>query len=113
MIHSTKSFNGPTGLEECVGAGVGMRLTLGVEERALVFRSAGFFLRLRSRSFSLPSWLTPGVVEVRHREERSGRFSFTLTITHPWFGIVIEQVAFFSDLSVRAPRVSERAARRT
>jgi len=46
VIHSSKNFAGPTGLEECVGAGVGMRLVLSVDERALVFRSAGFFVRL-------------------------------------------------------------------
>ena len=99
VIHSSKNFAGPTGLEECVGAGVGMRLVLSVEDRALVFRSTSFFLRVGARSFAIPAWLTPGVVEVRHREERGGRFSFTLTITHPRFGRVVEQTAFFSDLS--------------
>lgn len=103
VIQSSKHFAGPTGLEECVGGGVGMRLVLAVDERALVFRSAGFFLRRGSRSLAIPAWLTPGVVEVRHREERDGRFSFRLTITHPWFGRVIEQTAFFSDLSVSSP----------
>ena len=103
VIHSSKHFAGPTGLEECVGGGVGMRLVLSVDDRALVFRSVGFFLRLRSRAFAIPAWLTPGVVEVRHREEREGRFSFRLTITHPWFGRVIEQTAFFSDLSASSP----------
>ena len=99
VIHSSKNFAGPTGLEECLGGGVGMRLALSVEDRALVFRSAGFFLRLRSRSLAIPAWLTPGVVEVRHREERDGRFSFTLSIIHPSFGSVVEQTAFFSDLA--------------
>lgn len=105
VIHSSKNFAGPTGLEECVGAGVGMRLVLSVDERALVFRSAGFFLRLGPRSFAIPAWLTPGVVEVRHREERDGRFSFTLTITHPWFGRLVEQIAYFVDLSPLQPRI--------
>ncbi len=97
VIHSAKRFAGPTGLEECVGAGVGMRLVLSVEHRALVFRSAGFFVRRGKHEWTLPAWLTPGEVVVVHREERDGRFSFTLAIDHPWFGRVIEQVAFFAD----------------
>ena len=97
VIHSTKCFTGPTGLEECVGCGVGMQLKLSVEQRALVFRSAGFFVRIGSRSFAIPAWLTPGTVEVRHREERHGRFSFTLRVVHPRFGVVVDQVAFFED----------------
>lgn len=101
VIQSTKRFDGPTGLEECVGAGVGMRLTVAVERRALVFRSEGFFLRLGSRRLELPRWLVPGIVEVTHREERDGRFSFTLIVTHPLFGRIVEQVAFFAD-TVRA-----------
>ena len=97
VIHSTKRFAGPTGLEECVGGGVGMRLCLTVEHRALVFRSAGFFIRIAGRTLALPAWLTPGAVEVVHREERDGAFSFTLSVVHPWCGAVIRQVAFFRD----------------
>ena len=97
VIHSTKCFAGPTGLEECVGCGIGMRLMLSVEQRALVFRSAGFFVRVGALSLAIPAWLTPGTVEVRHREERDGRFSFTLRVVHPRFGLVVDQVAFFED----------------
>lgn len=97
LIHSAKRFAGPTGLEECVGAGIGMRLALSVEERALVFRSRGFFLRTLGREWPLPDWLCPGEVEVVHREERAGRFSFTLRVDHPRFGRVVEQVAWFAD----------------
>jgi uncharacterized protein DUF4166 len=104
VVHSTKRFAGPTGLEECVGGGVGMRLRLSVEDRSLVFRSAGYFWRLGSRGFDIPAWLSPGTLEVRHREEREGRFSFVLTLTHPWFGVVIEQTAFFEDCSARAAK---------
>jgi hypothetical protein len=103
VIHSIKRFAGPTGLEECVGGGIGMGLTLAVEGRSLVFRSAGYFWRFAQFSFALPPWLTPGRLEVRHREERAGRFSFTLTLTHPWFGVLIEQVAFFEDCAIGVP----------
>lgn len=104
VIHSIKRFAGPTGLEECVGGGIGVRLTLAVEGRSLVFRSAGYCWRPGQFSFALPWWLMPGRLEVRHREERAGRFSFTLTLTHPWFGVLIEQVAFFEDCRVGEPR---------
>lgn len=97
VIHSAKRFAGTTGLEECVGAGVGMRLTLHVEHRALVFRSAGYFLRLGKHSLPLPGWCMPGCIEVAHREERDGCFSFTLSVTHRLFGEIIRQVAFFHD----------------
>ncbi|HJS22647.1 MAG TPA: DUF4166 domain-containing protein [Steroidobacteraceae bacterium] len=97
VIHSAKRFCGPTGLEECVGRGVGMALTVHIEDRALVFRSAWYFLRGFGTTVRLPVFLSPGLVEVVHREERDGLFSFTLTLTHPWFGEALRQVAFFRD----------------
>jgi hypothetical protein len=97
VICSTKRFAGPTGLEECVGAGIGMALALSVEQRALVFRSREYFWRCGNLRLRIPGWLTPGRTTVIHREERAGRFSFTLVVTHPWFGETIRQVAFFRD----------------
>lgn len=98
VIRSMKRFAGPTGLEECVGAGIGMALAVSVERRALVFRSTHYFWRLGGLHLRIPNWLTPGCTEVIHREERAGQFSFTLTVTHPWFGQAIRQVAFFRDV---------------
>jgi len=97
MICSTKRFAGPTGLEECVGAGIGMTLVTSVEDRALVFRSKEYFWRIGALRLHIPDWLSPGRIAVIHREERAGRFSFTLVVTHPWFGETIHQVAFFRD----------------
>jgi hypothetical protein len=97
VIQSIKRFGGPTGLEELVGCGVGMRLTLTVRDRALVFRSAGYFVRCFGIQVSLPDWLTPGVIEVVHREESLGRFTFSLSVTHAWAGQIIEQIAFFRE----------------
>ena len=75
-----------------------MALTVHVEHRALVIRSAAYFYRVRGRRFRIPDWLTPRRIEVIHREERAGRFSFTLTVTHAVFGVTIQQVAFFRDV---------------
>ncbi len=97
VICSTKRFAGPTGLEECVGAGIGMALVISVEARALVFRSTEYFWRIAGLRLRIPDWLTPGRIAVIHREERVGQFSFTLLVTHPWFGETIRQVAFFRD----------------
>ncbi len=97
VIRSMKSFSGPTGLEERVGSGLSMALTLCVEPRTLVFRSAGYHWRCGPMQLRIPDWLTPGCMEIRHREEGAGRFSFTLTVTHPWCGRVIHQVASFRD----------------
>lgn len=97
VIQSLKHFGGATGLEEIVARGVGMRLRLSVRGGALVFRSAGYFIRCRGVQLSLPAWLTPGVIEVVHREESLGRFSFSLNVTHPWAGHAIDQIAFFRE----------------
>jgi hypothetical protein len=97
VIQSVKRFGGATGLEEIVARGVGMRLRLSVRDRALVFRSAGYFIRCLGVQLSLPIWLTPGVIEVVHREESSGRFSFSLSVTHSLAGHVIDQLAFFRE----------------
>jgi hypothetical protein len=97
VIHSAKRFCGPTGLEEYVGCGIGMTLTVHVVDRALVFRSDRYYLRVCGRTFWLPEILWPGGLEVVHREEREGRFSFSLRITHRWFGEILNQIAFFAD----------------
>ncbi|HEX3398372.1 MAG TPA: DUF4166 domain-containing protein [Steroidobacteraceae bacterium] len=97
VIQSIKRFGGATGLEEIVARGIGMRLTLEVRDRALVFRSAGYFIQCLGIRLSLPDWLTPGVIEVVHREESFGQFSFSLSVTHRWAGRVIDQIAFFRE----------------
>jgi hypothetical protein len=99
VIRSMKRFSGSTGLEECVGAGIGMALKVAVESQTLVFRSAGYHWRCSGMKLPLPQWLSPGCVEVRHREERGGSFSFVLTVVHPWYGQIFRQVAYFRDVA--------------
>ena len=102
-MHSSKRFAGPTGLEEYVGYGVGMALTIHVEahvpekacpgldpgwepvfreghtqkqEYALIFRAAHYFFQLGRFRLRLPNWLTPGALAVTHAELGDGRFLF-------------------------------------
>jgi hypothetical protein len=97
VIHSSKQFSGPTGLEEYVGGGVGMALTVHVEDGTLKFRSAGYFVRLGNRRLTLPGWLTPGALTVTHRDTGGGRFEFALDVVHPLFGSIIHQAAVFRE----------------
>jgi len=97
IIHTTKLFAGPTGLEERVGRGVGMTLTVSAEDGALVFRSREFFLEIAGVRMVLPRWLTPGSIVVRHSEEKDGWFSFDMDVEHPLFGRMIHQHAIFKE----------------
>jgi uncharacterized protein DUF4166 len=99
VIHSSKRFAGPTGLEEYVGRGVGMTLTIYAREGALVFRSKNYFLELFGQRLFLPAWLTPGTLYVTHAELPDGKFSFTLQIFHPRFGLLLRQMAIFREIA--------------
>lgn len=96
-IHSTKRFRGETGLEEYVGYGIGMTLRVTVEAGALVFRSAGYFLELGRWRWRIPRALEPGRMQITHRDEEAGNFSFRLTLDHPVLGRLLHQLAYFSD----------------
>jgi len=97
IAHSSKRFAGPTGLEEYVGCGVGMALTIQAGAGALIFRSAHYFLQLGGFRLRLPGWLTPGALTVTHAERGDGRFLFGLDITHPRLGRLIRQTAAFEE----------------
>ncbi|GBF25725.1 hypothetical protein MnTg02_00758 [bacterium MnTg02] len=98
VVHSAKRFCGPTGLEEYVGHGVGMALTIHVIRQALVFRSVHYFVELFGGRFRLPRLLSPGRMEIVHAEAEGGKFSFTLSLTHPWLGPLVHQVAYFEEV---------------
>jgi Domain of unknown function (DUF4166) len=99
VIHSTKRFSGPTGLEEYVGCGLCMALRILADGQTLKFRSAGYFLQVGRRRLRLPAFLTPGVLTVSHTDLGRGEFLFTLDIVHPRFGMLIRQAAVFKEAS--------------
>jgi hypothetical protein len=97
VIHSAKRFNGPTGLEEYVGCGIGMALRVSVEDAALVFRSDHYFMALAGLRVRLPSWMEPGKITVIHAEIGEGRFAFMLDVVHPALGQLLRQRAVFRE----------------
>lgn len=68
VIHSSKRFRGPTGLEEYVGCGFGIALKVAAEPSALHFVSDHYFLELPGIRLRLPRALEPGRLRVSHVE---------------------------------------------
>ncbi len=97
VIHSAKRFSGPTGLEEYIGFGITMALRPGVEDGALIFRSAGYALNLGRIRLPLPGWLSPGALTVGHRVTGPGTFAFTLSLSHRLFGELLHQEGHYRD----------------
>ena len=101
VIHSAKRFAGPTGLEEYLGRGIGIALTVSADERALHFHSHHYFLslgrrRLRLR-WRLPGWLAPGALTISHIDRGDGRFAFVLVLRHRLFGEIVAQTGVFRE----------------
>jgi len=97
VIHSTKRFEGETGLQEYVGHGVGMALSVHVEDGVLLFRSARYFVQVGRWRLTIPRALTPGRLTVSHRALGEDRFEFGLDIVHPLFGGIVHQTALFEE----------------
>lgn len=98
VIHSSKRFAGPTGLEEYVGRGVGIALRVEVAGGALHFLSDHYFLQLGQLRLRLPRWLAPGRMRVSHIDCRHGLFAFVLRLDHPLLGTLVHQTAMFRDM---------------
>jgi hypothetical protein len=98
VIHSSKRFCGPTGLEEYVGCGVGIALTVEAAGEALHFLSHHYFIRLFGRRLRVPRWLSPGRLRVSHIDCNHGLFAFVLELRHPLLGELIRQTAMFADI---------------
>lgn len=97
VIHSAKRFAGSTGLEEHIGGGFGMALTVRAEADALIFISDHYFWQGPHLRLRLPRWLAPGKTVVTHQHLGDRRFAFDLKVTHPLFGEILNQHGLFRD----------------
>lgn len=97
VVHSSKRFAGPTGLEEYIGCGIGMALRVSATDDALLFKSDHYFVHLLGRRVRLPRLLSPGALEVGHRDLGGGAFVFSLALRHRLFGEMISQDALFEE----------------
>jgi hypothetical protein len=101
VIHSAKRFAGPTGLEEYLGFGFGIALTVHGHGEGICFLSDHYFLRLGLGRFlcrlRLPGWIGPGALRIDHVDRGLGRFDFVLTLRHRLFGEMIHQIGTFGD----------------
>ena len=101
IIQSEKRFQGPTGVEEYIGGGIGMTLLAAAEDQELVFNAQDIFWDLnlfgKTLRLTLPRWLGPKTLRAGHEELGDGTFAFTLRLEHKWFGKMIDQRVWFQD----------------
>lgn len=97
VVHSSKRFAGPTGIEEYIGSGIGMALRVSAEPQKILFKSDHYFLQVGRHRLRLPAWMTPANLTIGHHDLGDGRFLFSLTLTSRLFGEMIHQDALFQD----------------
>jgi hypothetical protein len=97
VIHSAKRFAGPTGLEEYLGAGFGVALSVAAIAQGIRFASAHYFVLFAGRRLRIPAALAPGMLEIEHRDIGCGQFLFTLRLVHPLLGELMHQTGLFRD----------------
>ena len=101
VIHSSKRFAGPSGLEEHIGVGVlwgiGMALRVSAIENGIEFRSEHYFVRALGKRLRLPGWMCPGETLVTHVHESDDSFVFSLELKHRWLGQLVYQEGLFHD----------------
>ncbi|WP_165185781.1 DUF4166 domain-containing protein [Caulobacter soli] len=108
VIHSSKRFAGPTGLEEYLGCGFGIALAVSADETALHFRSRGYFLAVGPVRLRLPAWLAPGALTISHIDQGHDGFAFVLALRHPLFGQMLHQVGMFRERPIPQLREQDR-----
>ena len=100
VIHSSKRFAGPTGLEEYIGCGFGIALRIEVAGEALHFISDHYFVQLFGVRARIPRWLSPGALRISHIDCNHRWFAFQLALHHRIFGELIRQTVMFRDVEV-------------
>jgi len=97
VVSSTKRPDLPDGLLECANRGFAMRLQLFERDGAMHFASTGYCLELGRWRLPIPGLLTPGTAHVIHSDVGDGRFRFTMSFRHPWFGETYYQQGLFHE----------------
>lgn len=97
VVHSSKRFAGPSGLEEYIGYGIGMALKVEAEDDALLFKSDGYFVQVLGRRLRLPRFLSPGALVIGHHDLGEDNFMFSLRLRNRLFGDLIAQDCLFQD----------------
>ena len=97
VVHSSKRFAGPTGLEEYIGYGIGMALIVEAEDKGLLFKSDHYFIQLFGRRIRLPKILGPGALIIGHHDLGDNKFKFSLNLHNRVLGQLILQDAIFDD----------------
>ncbi|HEX4326090.1 MAG TPA: DUF4166 domain-containing protein [Burkholderiales bacterium] len=107
VIHSSKRFAGPTGLEEYLGLGFGIALVVSADTQALHFHSDHYFFALGGRRLRLPRWLSPGALTISHVDRGGGWFAFVLALRHHWLGELVSQTGLFRESVTRDAREAD------
>ena len=97
VIHSSKRFAGRTGLEEYLGCGFGIALTVSADAEALHFHSDHYFLAAGPIRLRIPPMIAPGELTISHIDRPEGRFAFVLALHHPLFGEIVHQTGLFRE----------------
>lgn len=97
LVSSRKMLGRRGELMEVIHGGLGMTLALSVEDRALHFRSTGYFAQAFGLRLPIPLWFTPGRAHVVHQDQADGWFRFTLRFVHPLAGETIFQTGLFRE----------------
>jgi hypothetical protein len=97
MIHSSKRFSGPTGLEEYIGYGIGMALNVAQQGGSLLFKSDHYFVSVFGHRIRIPELIAPGKLVIEHHDLGEGQFRFSMRLDHKLLGHVLSQDAVFDD----------------
>ena len=97
VIHSAKRFAGPTGLEEYLGGGFGIALSVQAIPCGIRFVSDHYFLKLGQLRLRLPALMAPGRLAIDHIDCGESSFTFTLSLTNRLLGEVLFQHSTFAD----------------
>jgi hypothetical protein len=97
IIHSSKRFSGPTGIEEYIGSGIGIALRVNADSTGLSFESDHYFLKISQFRLRFPTWLQPGALTITHRDLGNDWFLFSLSLYSHFLGELVRQDALFHD----------------